>query len=99
MTQLIFQILDWTTMTVEGKAKKGATYLTYEDTTSQTKYSTLIKFPTEASGPGKTFVSEVSKCPTGTCTTPDSVQASTGCQITPAIVALPAKIEVKFCLT
>ncbi len=81
-------------MTVEGKAKKGATYLTYEDATSQTKYSTLIKFPTEENGPGKTFASDVSKCPTGACTTPDSVPASASGEITPTIIALPAKIGV-----
>ncbi len=86
-------------MTIEGKAKKGATYLAYEDTKNQKTYKTLIKFATEGSGPGKSFVSVGTECPAGTCTSPDFVQASTGGQITPTIVALPAKIEVKFCLT
>ncbi len=85
---------DWTTMTIEGKAKMGATYLAYEDATSRTKYNTLITFAKEENGPGKTFIADVSKCPTGTCTTPDSVQASASGEITPKIIALPAKIGV-----
>ncbi len=86
-------------MTIEGKAKKGVTYLAYEDTASQTKYSTLITFATAESGSGKTFVSVDPKCPAGKCTTPNSIQASASGEITPTIVALPAKIEVKFGLT
>ncbi len=37
-------ILEWTTMTIEGKAKKGATYLEFADATNKQKYKTLIKF-------------------------------------------------------
>ncbi len=31
-------------MTIEGKAKKGATYLEFEDAKDKKKYKTLIKF-------------------------------------------------------
>ncbi len=37
-------ISEWTTMTIEGKAKKEATYLEFEDATDKKKYKTLIKF-------------------------------------------------------
>ncbi len=80
-------------MTLEGKAKKGATHLAFEDPKGQKTYKTLIKFAAKGSGPGKSFASVDPECQTGTCTTPDFVQASADGTIRSTIVALPAQIE------
>ncbi len=82
-------------MTLEGKAKNGATHLAFEDTKTQQTYKTLIKFAAEGSEPGKSFASVDPECQTGPCTTPDFVQASADGTITSTIIALPAKIEVR----
>ncbi len=82
-------------MTLEGKAKIGATHIAFEDTKNQKTYKTLIKFAAEGSGPEKSFASVDSECQTGTCSTPDFVQASVDGTIKSTIIALPAKIEVR----